>query len=145
MPSNNPFNSPLTRRKRLLEAEYRLRVFPVLNDRDAKPAIAVVVETTKEFVSFHYEVLLHDQKIGNTITLKILGLHTPMSVMPGVGPARAIRVYEHRSGAINLVVQSPDGDENVYKLTRRSSSIDVNEAPSDPFILFSTQPIELPE
>jgi hypothetical protein len=145
MPSNNPSNNPLARKKKLLEAEYRLRVFPVLNDRDAKPAIAVVVETTKEFVSFHYEVLLHDQKIGNTITLKILGLHTPMSVMPGVGPARAFRVYEHRSGTINLVVHSPDGDENVYKLTRRSSAINIIEAPMHPFILFSTQPIALPE
>lgn len=145
MLSNKPSDSPLARKKKSPEAEYRLRVFPVRNERDATPALAVVVETTKEFVSFHYEVLLHDQKIGNTITLKILGLHTPMSVMPGVGPARAFRIFEHRSGTVTLVVHSPDGDENVYKLARRSSVIDVLEAPTRPFILFSTQPVALPE
>jgi hypothetical protein len=145
MPSNNPSNNPLARKKKLTGAEYRLRVFPVLNDRSATPTIAVVVETTKEFVNFHYEVLLNDQKIGTTITLKILGLHTPLSVMPGVGPARSFRTYEHRSGAIKLVVHSPDGDENVYVLTRRSAAIEVIEAPANPFILFSTQPVALPE
>jgi len=135
----------LARKKKLPEAEYRLRVFPVRNERNTKPAVAVVVETTKEFVSFHYEVLIADRIVGNTITLKILGLHTPMSVMPGVGPARAFRVYEHGLGTIAIVIYSPDGDQNVYKLAMRSSSIDVIEAPSRPFILFSPQPVRLPE
>ncbi len=135
----------MARKKKLLAAEYRLRVFPVLNGRSTKPTVAVVVETTKEFVNFHYEVLLADRKIGNTITVKILGLHTPMSVMPGIGPARAFRVYEHSSGTVTIIVHSPDGDENVYKLTLRASSVDIIEAPSHPFILFSPQPVRLPE
>ena len=135
----------MARKKKLPEVEYRLRVFPVLNEWNTKPALAVVIETTKEFVSFHYEVLIADRKIGNTITVKILGLHTPMSVMPGVGPARAFRVYEHGSGTLSIVIHSPDGDQNVYKLAKRSSSIDVIEAPPHPFILFSSQPVRLPE
>ncbi|MEX2116566.1 MAG: hypothetical protein WEB37_06750 [Bacteroidota bacterium] len=135
----------MARKRKLPEAEYRLRVFPVPKERHTKPAVAVVIETTKEFVNFHYEILVSDRQIGNTVTVKILGLHTPMSVMPGVGPARAFRVYEYSPGTITIIIQSPDGDENVYKLTLRTSSIDVVEAPSRPFILFSPQPVRLPE
>ncbi|MEX1139615.1 MAG: hypothetical protein WEB33_03390 [Bacteroidota bacterium] len=135
----------MARKRKLPEAEYRLRVFRTLNERNMKSAIAVVVETTKEFVNFHYEVLISDKKIGNTLTVKILGLHTPMSVMPGVGPARAFRVYEHSSGTLTVVVHSPDGDENIYKLNLRRASPEVQGAPSHPFILFSSQPVELPE
>lgn len=135
----------MARKKKLTEAEYRLRVFRVLNDRTSKPEIALVVETTKEFVSFHYEVLIADEKVGNTITVRILGLHTPMSVMPGVGPARAFRLYEHTSGMLTVIVQSPDGAENTYTLNMRPASPEVRGAPAHPFILFSSQPVELPE
>lgn len=135
----------MARKRKPPEAEYRLRVFRVSNDRTSKPGIALVVETTKEFVSFHYEVLIADTKVGKTITVKILGLHTPMSVMPGVGPARAFRVYEYSSGVLTVIVQSPDGAENVYKLNMRPASPEVREAPAHPFVLFSSQPIGLPE
>lgn len=135
----------MARKKKLPEAEYRLRVFRVLNARTSKPEIALVVETTKEFVNFHYEVLIEDKKVGNTIIVRILGLHTPMSVMPGVGPARALRLYEYSSGMLTVIIQSPDGAENVFKLNMRPASLEVREAPARPFVLFSSQPVGIPE
>jgi len=131
----------MPRKKQHHEPEYRVRVF-----RDpASNQIAFAVETTKEFVNFHYELLLSDEREGKDIILKILGIHTPRSVMPGIGPARGFRRYKGLSGIIRTIVRNPDGAENTFKIKIRNSSVDLVEPPTNPFAVFSNEPVELPE
>ncbi|HEX9614858.1 MAG TPA: hypothetical protein VGA55_05105 [Bacteroidota bacterium] len=138
------FNYEVARKKKQREPEYRLRVFSIQNS-ESKPVLVFVVETTKEFVNFHYELLLADERNGKDITLKILGIHTPRSVMPGVGPARGVRRYENLSGPVSVTMRNPDGEANTFRINVRKSSIELMDSPPHPFVRFSTETIELPE
>lgn len=133
----------MVRTKKPREPEYRLRVFPAKDPESQKAGIAVVVETIKEFVSFHYELLLSDKREKNSITLHILGLNAPRSVMPGVGPARGHRLYAGLSGTIAVVIRNVDGEENAYKLKVRPPAVKVLSEPRHPFVVFSPEPVEL--
>ncbi|MBI4418176.1 MAG: hypothetical protein HY563_05320 [Ignavibacteriales bacterium] len=135
----------MVRTKKSRDAEYRLRAFPVTDAESGHTSLALVVETIKEFVSFHYEVLLSDTREKNQVTLHILGLHAPSSVMPGVGPARGIRRYDNLSGPVRVIVRKVDGEENMFKLRVRLPAVQLLAAPPHPFVMFSTEPIELPE
>ena len=131
------------RRKKKREPEYRLRVFHYTDERTRKSGIAVVIETLKEFVSFAYEVLLEDRQENRTTTLRILGLHAPLSVMPGVGPARGHRFYEHLSGRQTLIVSKLNGEKNEFVCMIGPRTIVLEESPKEPFVLFSTDPVTL--
>lgn len=134
----------MARTKKLREPEYRLRVFPAKDPESQKAGIAFVIETTKEFVSFHYELLISDNREKNSITLHILGLNAPRSVMPGVGPARGYRFYTGLSGTIEVMIRNVDGEENVYEFKLRPPAVRVLSKPRHPFVVFSPEPVELP-
>lgn len=131
-------------RKKKNDPEYRLRIFRYTDERTRKKGVAVVVETVKEFVSFAYEVLLEDQQEGRVITLKILGLHAPVSVMPGVGPARGFRFYEGLSGRLTFAVTKLNGERNEFECSINERTVVLRQSPPEPFILFSTDSINLP-
>lgn len=135
----------MARTRKTRDLEYLLRAFPVRDPETGRERLALVVETAKEFVSFHYEVLLADETDRNAVTLRILGIHAPRSVMPGVGPARGFRLYEGLKGTVTLTVRNVDGDENMFRLRLRPSSVHLLSAPPDPFIAFTTEPVELSE
>jgi hypothetical protein len=131
------------RKKKQRDPEYRLRVFPCTDEQTRTAGVALVVETVKEFVSFAYEVLLEDHQEGRTISLKILGLHAPVSVMPGIGPARGFRFYENLSGKQTIVVTRLDGQRNEFDVTIGLRAVVLHHSPKDPFVLFSTDPVRL--
>lgn len=128
-------------RKKKTEPEYRLRVFPARDERSGTSVVVVAVETIKEFVNFNYEILLEERKVGTTIHLKILGLHTPASVMPGVGPARGLRVHPQLEGLVSITVTKPDGEVNRFEFEIEKRSITIKKMPEEPFLRFSPNPI----
>ncbi len=112
-------------------------------DETGRESTVIVVETVKEFVSFHYEVLLEDEIVERKIRLRILGLHTPVSVMPGTGPARGVRWYPRMKGNISVHVRKLDGEENEFDVHCSRETIRLVRSPAKPFILFSTDPLTL--
>lgn len=128
-------------RKKKRYPEYRLRVFAARDERLGKPLVVVAVETIKEFVNFNYQILLEERKVGTTIHLKILGLHTPPSVMAGVGPALGIRVYAQLEGLVSIIVTRPDGEVNRFEFEIEKQSITMKKTPEEPFLTFSPDPI----
>lgn len=133
----------MVRKKKRAEPEYRLRVFRAHGDR--KNAVAVVIETVKEFVSFPYEVLLSDERSSTGVEIKILGLHAPRSVMPGTGHARGFRLYERLPNPFSLMILSPDGAADEFTLKVGSREVVIIRSPKESFLEFSTEPVELPE
>lgn len=128
-------------RTRKQEPEYRLRIFPYAGEQQS--GIAFSVETIKEFVSFQYEVLLEAEQSGQEVTLKILGLHAPRSVMPAVGPARGVRIFPGLRGTLRVRVAKPDGGENVFTVKVGRKNIELVQAPKQPFVVFSNEPTVL--
>lgn len=133
----------MPRRKKKVEPEYRLRVFHYHDERQSTKGVVFSIETVKEFVSFQYEVLLEEERNGHEISFRILGLHTPTSVMPAVGPARGVRIFENLKGKYRIRIAKPDGPEDEFLLRVDNTVVELIQSPDRPFIVFSNEPIPL--
>jgi hypothetical protein len=130
-------------KKRRREPEYSLHVFRETNERSRDACIVFLIETTKEFTNFNYQVLLDASVSDRTIQLKILGLRTTPLIMPGVGPARGRKDLIGLLGNYDLQVTKLNGESNHFRLHISRSQVRVDEAPASPFILISNQPVRL--
>ena len=106
-----------------------------------RTSVAVVIETVKEFVSFAYEVLLDDRRGDHQLLLRIMGIHTPLSVMPGTGPARGVRFYDTLRGKTKIIVKKLSGEANEFEIDIRQGGVNLLKAPLHPFIQFTNEPI----
>lgn len=131
------------RKKKTVEPEYSLNIFRVKDERLKKKRLVLLVRTIKEFTSFRYEILLQDRLHDNKIELRILGLHAPELLMPGTGPALARREYDDLRGSYELTVTKLDGESNHFSLEFTSRDIAIKPTALHPFILVSTEPVQL--
>jgi hypothetical protein len=132
-------------RRKHHDPEYVLHVFHHLDERTQQKSIAFVLKTTKEFTNFNYQILLEASLYSNTILLRVLGLQTTPLTMPGVGAARGRVDFVDLRGSYILNVGKLDGETNQFRLHITPTKILVEEAPSQPFVLVSHEPVQLQE
>ncbi len=96
--------------------EYRLLVAPVVNERTQKPMIRVVLETTRIFASFRYDLTVREERSGRSISYTVQGISAPRLNLPASGPARFVREYEDLSGSWKLTVKGLDGSSGTCTL-----------------------------
>ncbi len=89
--------------------EYRLLVVPVVNERTQRPMIRVVLETTRIFASFRYDLTVREERAGRSLTYTVQGISAPRLDLPSAGPARFVRDYEDLSGTWTFTVNGLDG------------------------------------
>ena len=130
-------------RKRRRDPEYILRVFHHLDERTQQNNIAFVLETTKDFTNFNYQILLDATTFSNSIVLKILGLQTTALTMPGVGAARGRVEFANLNGSYVLNIVKLDGEANQFRLHVTPTKISVLEAPPQSFVVLSLEPVHL--
>ncbi|MEW6511622.1 MAG: hypothetical protein AB1428_11775 [Bacteroidota bacterium] len=99
----------MTKPRRRTEAEYRLRVAPHVNERTQQPCTLVVLQTTKDFANFRYELAVDERLEGRTLHLKVLGLKAPQLDLPAAGPAEFRKEYSGLNGEYTIVVCGLDG------------------------------------
>ena len=129
--------------KKKRNLDYTLNIFHHFDEQLKQNVVVFIVQTTKIFVSFRYEILLEDSHTAKDIYLKIVGLHVPELLMPQTGPARGRRDYQNLNGQYTLHVTKQDRTLNIFQIEISSSSIEIKQKPRDPFILVSSDPIEL--
>lgn len=129
--------------KKRTEPEYRLNIFYRPDEQALKKKLTFLVRTIQEFVSFQYHVLLKDEIAGNRIQLNIAGLSAPSALMPGGGPAVGFKEYSHLRGNYSLVVKKLDGAINEFRIEVDPDEVRILEAPKNPIILVSTEPVIL--
>jgi hypothetical protein len=134
----------MARRKRH-DPEYVLHVFHHHDERTQQKSIAFVLQTTKEFTNFNYQILLDASLSSNMILVRILGLQTTPLTMPGVGPARGRVEFIDLHGSYALNIMKLDGETNQFRLQITPTKILVQEAPPQPFVLVSHEPVQLQE
>lgn len=134
-------NSLMAKKKR--EPEYTLNVFHHHDERTNKSSTVFLVQTTKIFVSFRYEILLDAELTGNKIDLYIVGLHAPVLLMPGTGPAQGRKEYEGLKGNYVVRVTKQDKSSNDFELEITPTSISIRKEPENPFVLISTDAVEI--
>ena len=125
------------------EPEYTLNVFRQYDERTKTTPVVFLVQTTKIFVSFRYEILLEDELREREIHLKIVGLHAPTLLMPGSGPAQGQRNYESLRGTYMLRVIKQDKSTNEFEIEITPKSITVTKEPATPFVMISTESVPL--
>jgi hypothetical protein len=129
--------------KKKRDPDYTLNIFPFYDEKSKRNVIVFLVQTTKIFVSFRYEILLEDEISNKEIHLRITGLHVPELLMPQTGPAQGRRDYTQLEGLYHLVVTKQDKTINEFSVQISPKSIDIKQKPKAPFILISNDPVDL--
>ena len=130
-------------RKKKRDPDYTLNIFHHFEEKIQKDVVVFLVQTTKIFVSFRYEILIEDEINDHDIQFKITGLHVPEVLMPQTGPAQGRRDYTNLEGSYRVLVTKQDKTVNEFFLHVSTDSIDIGQKPKNPFILISNDPINL--
>ena len=129
--------------KKKRDPDYTLNIFHHYDEKTKRNVVIFLVQTTKIFVSFRYEILLEDEIVGKEIFLRVKGLHVPELLMPQTGPAQGRRDYTQLEGTYLLVVTKQDKTVNEFSVHISPKSIDIKEKSKTPFILVSNDPVNL--
>lgn len=125
------------------EPEYLLRIYPHLDERTNEKSVVLAIETLEVFTNFRYEILLEDQRKGNTIELKIIGLHAPAMLMPGKGPARGSRSYTGLKGRYTIRINRMGKEIEEFQVEFTSKKIKILDEPNESFIIARVDPLEI--
>lgn len=117
-----------------LATGYRLRVSPVSEDLGERQKTRFTLETSQLFASFVYDLSVEEQRQGNHLRFKILGLRPPQLSIPSAGRASFEREYEDLSGTCHVTVESLDGKANTFKLRITRNKIALLQSPRETFI-----------
>ena len=112
------------------ETEYRLLITPHLNERRQEPTTLVVLETTKSFATFRYELSVEERVAGKSLSFKILGLKAPQLSLPSAGHAEFVKEYDGLNGTYEISIEGLDG--TVTSFTLRISPTHVHVLKSAP-------------
>jgi len=129
--------------KKKRDPDYTLNIFHHYDEKTKRNVIVFLVQTTKIFVSFRYEILLEDEIVDNEIHLRVKGLYVPELLMPQSGPAQGRRDYTQLEGTYHLVVTKQDKTVNEFSLHITPESVDIKQKPKTPFIIISNDPVNL--
>jgi hypothetical protein len=125
------------------DPDYTLHIYPYQDPSTGKRSTAFLVQTTKVFVSFRYEILLQASLEERTVRVKIQGLHAPELLMPGSGPARGWKLFEGLIGHYHVIVVKQDKSVNTFDIDVAGDGVTLLKSPEHPFILPSTDPVDL--
>jgi hypothetical protein len=129
--------------KKKRDPDYILNIFHHYDEKTKRNVVIFLVQTTKIFISFRYEILLEVKIVDKDIQLLIKGLHVPELLMPQTGPARGQLNYTQLEGTYRLIVTKQDKTVNEFSVQITPESIYIIQKPKTPFILISNDPVDL--
>lgn len=129
--------------KKKRDPDYTLNIFHHYDEKTKRNVVVFLVQTTKIFVSFRYEILLEDEIIDNEIRIRIIGLHVPELLMPQTGPAQGRRDYAHLKGIYRLIVTKQDKTSDEFVVQVNPEKVEIQQKPKKPFIIISNDSVNL--
>jgi hypothetical protein len=124
--------------KEKTEPEYRLLVAPHFAERTLHYVTRIILETTRTFATFRYELSVEEKIDAGSIALSILGFKTPHLTLPAAGPARFQKDYEGLKGAYNVIIEGIDGRENSFSIRITPKKVELIKSPRKPFVQIVT-------
>jgi hypothetical protein len=118
--------------------EYRLLVAPHLAERTQHYVTRVILETTRTFATFRYELSVEETLESGSIRLVVLGFKTPHLTLPAAGPARFQRDYEGLQGDYTMTIQGIDRRENRFSLRITPHKVELIAPPRNAFVQITT-------
>ena len=133
-------------RKKAGTLEYRLFITPQFNEREQRYATLFVLQTTKFFSSFQYEISVKEHVDGKSVHIKILGLRTPQLSLPAFGHAHFSKEYEGLRGTYVINVEGLDGAVNSFTVKIAQKKVSLVRSPSKRFVdVIVDQPVTASE
>lgn len=129
----------MAKRKSISGPEYRLLITPHINERTQKPGTLVVLETTKAFASFQYELSVKEEVEGKSIQYTILGLKAPHLSLPSAGHAQFAREYENLKGTYTFAVEGLDGAVHESSVKIGAGKVELVKPPASRFVTVFTE------
>jgi hypothetical protein len=129
--------------KKKRDPDYTLNIFHHYNEKTKQDVVVFLVQTTKIFVSFRYEILLKNEHVDHLIKLRINGLHVPELLMPQTGHAQGRHDFTNLKGLYKLIVTKQDKTVNEFSVDISPAAIDIKRKPRAPFIVVSGDPVNL--
>jgi hypothetical protein len=120
------------------DPEYRLLVIPRVSERTQRPTTLVVLETTKAFATFRYELSVKAEATPSSLHLTVLGFRTPQLSLPSAGPARFEQEYADLNGAYEVTIQGIDGRTTAFALNIAPGSVALAKKPRASFVTITT-------
>jgi hypothetical protein len=116
------------------EREFRLLITSRFHEREQRHKTRILLETTKVFASFQYELSVQSTREDRTLRYKILGLSAPSLSLPASGPARFEREYDDLHGTTDIVIERLDGSTNTFSVDIAPGTVRVLHQPKDAFV-----------
>jgi hypothetical protein len=120
------------------EPEYRLLIAPHLAERNQQVVTRIIIDTTKSFASFRYELSVDEKIDKDALRFTVLGFKTPQLTLPAAGPARFQKTYEGLKGTYALTVDGIDGRSTTFTVRISSKKVELLKSPRQSFVQIVT-------
>ena len=121
-------------KKKLDEPEYLLRIAPTYVEREQKYKTLLILETTKLFSNFRYDLSVREEFDKKSLHFKVLGLRPPQLSLPAVGRARFVREFDNLRGTYDVAIEGLDGRVNTFSVKFTSKKMQLLKSPASPFV-----------
>jgi len=101
----------------------------------------VLLQTTREFASFRYELSVNEELLDRSIHYRVKGLKAPLLSMPGSGPAFFKKEYRVSAGPFRISVEGLDHTTNVFDFDFGDSKVRLVQSSPKPFVTVTTEPL----
>jgi hypothetical protein len=126
-------------RKKRKDPEYRLLISPHLDERHQRPTTLVILETTRSFSNFRYELSMEVTRDKRSLWFKVLGLHAPHNNLPGAGPARFRREFDNLTGNYDVTIEGLNGKITTCSVRIAENQVEFLKIPRDASVLVVTE------
>lgn len=118
--------------------EYRLLIAPHFAERTQRYVTRIVLETTKTFATFRYDLSIEEHIEPGSLRLAVLGFKAPQVTLPDAGPARFQKDYEGLAGELTVTIAGIDGRENRFSVRISPARVDLLAPPRNSFVQIIT-------
>lgn len=124
--------------KRTQPIEYRLLITPTYDERVKRHGTLFLIETTKQFSAFSYQIVVQESVQGKTFLWSLHGLRAPELSMPASGAAQFRKIHYGLKGKYSFTLRKSDGTENSFEFTVLASSVRIRSDIPKPFVSLCT-------
>jgi hypothetical protein len=114
--------------KRTRAIEYRLLIEHVYDDTVKKEGVHFLLETTKQFTNFSYQIDVEQSLFGSELNWRLHGLRAPSMNMPESGNAQFSVVYFDLPKTIKFTLMKKDNVQASAEIIFTSSGINVSDS-----------------
>jgi hypothetical protein len=122
------------------EPEYRLLLAPRFDERRHITTTLFLLETTKYFASFRYELSVDIALSAGTLRCTVLGLKAPDLSLPAAGHARFSREFDELRGPCEITVEGLDGKTATFSVRIADTGVHLVQKPARTFVDLVTDP-----